>query len=321
MGSATLNGDKFSKATRFVRENNPFFALALLFIASAMLSDAFLTGRNITNLLRQYSGMGIISLGMLIVILTGGIDLSVGAMVAFTNVVVAQLLVASGYSLFVAATLTLLSAFAIGAVIGFLVAFKNMAPFIATLAAMTIAKGLSLIVSKGSSITIQNDLLLEFGSGRTVGIPNPVYLFALVVLVVFFALRFTSWGRIIKAIGSNEEAVRLAGIRVQWFKFSAYCVSAVFAGIAGIMATARTGIGTSLVGDGFELDAIAMCVIAGASLSGGRGTATKTVFGVFILGIIGNIMNLTRVPGYTQQVILGVIIILAVLFQDTRRNH
>jgi ribose transport system permease protein len=315
-----VSAGTFLKATgSTLIKHNTFIAFGLLFIVSVVLSDSFISVRNLTNILRQYSGMGILSLGMLMVILTGGIDLSVGAMVALTNVVMARCIAQLGYGLGLSVLITLLVALGIGASVGFLVAFRRMAPFVATLSAMTIAKGLSLIVSKGSAINVQDDLLTHFGSGYTLGIPNPVYLFGLIFLVVFFLLRFTAWGRLITAIGSNEEAVRLSGLRVSWYKFSVYCISGVFAGVAGIVNVARTAIGTSLVGDGFELDAIAMCVIAGASLSGGKGTATKTIFGVFILAIIGNIMNLTHVPGYTQQVIKGLIIVLAVLFQNSRK--
>jgi ribose transport system permease protein len=190
-----------------------------------------------------------------------------------------------------------------------------MAPFVATLALMTVARGFAFMISKGSPIITSNDLLSDFGSTYWFHVPVPVVLMFAIFILTWLVLRFTSFGRLVMAIGSNEDAVRLAGIRVGHYKFAVYAISGVLCSIAGVIATSRTGVGSPIVGEGMELDAIAAVVIGGASLTGGRGTALNTLLGVLVLGMIGNIMNLKNVPSYPQQVIQGLIIVFAVLLQ------
>ncbi|NLF75080.1 MAG: ABC transporter permease, partial [Chloroflexi bacterium] len=257
------------KAISFILRYNTIFVFLVMVIVSTMLSDVFLTERNIFNLLRQVSGLGIVSMGMLLVILTGGIDLSVGSIAALGSVLVAHFLREQplGPSLFLA----LGGGFLIGAASGILVANRNMAPFVATLALMTVARGFAYMVSKGSPIITNNDLLSDFGSSYWIRIPLPVFLMFAIFVITLLVLRFTAFGRIVMAIGSNESAVRLAGIRVGYYKFAVYAITGVLCAIAGIISTSRTGVGSPIVGTGMELDAIAAVVIGGASLSGGRG--------------------------------------------------
>ncbi len=301
------------KVISFLLRYNTIFVFLVMVIVSTMLSDVFLTERNIFNLLRQVSGLGIVSMGMLLVILTGGIDLSVGSIAALGSVLVAHFLREQplGPSLFLA----LGGGFLIGAASGILVANRNMAPFVATLALMTVARGFAYMVSKGSPIITNSDLLSDFGSSYWIRIPLPVFLMFAIFVITLLVLRFTAFGRIVMAIGSNESAVRLAGIRVGYYKFAVYAITGVLCAIAGIISTSRTGVGSPIVGTGMELDAIAAVVIGGASLSGGRGNAINTLLGVLVLGMIGNIMNLMNVPSYPQQVIQGLIIVAAVLLQ------
>ena len=291
-----------------------------MLIISSSVSDVFCTSRNISTLLRQVSGIGIISLGMLLVILTGGIDLSVGSIVALASVLCGIFLLVSHP--FIAIFLTITAGVLVGSLSGYLVSKQNMAPFIATLALMTIARGFGFIFSKGAPIILNESgsPLKEFGGGYVYGIPNPVLLMLFIFLLVFLILKYTVFGRLVVAIGSNEDAVRLSGIQVSIYKFLVYSISGGLAAIAGIISTSRTGVGSPIVGVGLELDAIAAVVIGGASLSGGKGTALNTLLGVFILGMIGNIMNLMNVPAYPQQVIKGVIIILAVLLQGIQKR-
>jgi len=297
---------------------NTILIFILMVMIASLISDAFMSQKNIFNLLRQVSGLGIIGMGMLIVILTGGIDLSVGAILAFCSVLIAYLLQTMSFAL--ALLLTVAAGFALGSISGILVAKGKMAPFVATLALMTISRGLAYILSKGSPIKADNAALSYFGSQYWLGIPLPVFLMLIIFVLAFLTLKFTVFGRMITAIGSNESAVVLAGVRVSKFKYMVYAISGALCALAGMISTSRTGVGSPVVGDGFELDAIASVVIGGASLNGGRGNALNTLFGVFILGMIGNIMNLMNVPGYPQQVIKGIIIIGAVLFQE-RMNH
>lgn len=309
---------RFQRAAGLLLEYSTVLIFVVMLGLAASLSDAFFTRQNIFNLLRQVAGLAGIALGMLLVILTAGIDLSVGSIAALASVLVAHFLGLIG--LVPALALSILAGTLCGAASGYLVAARNMAPFIATLAMMTIGRGFAFIISKGSPIIIADQRLNQFGSAYWLGVPAPVFVMLLIFGVVAFLLKYTVFGRMVTAIGSNEAAVRLAGVRTGWYKFAVYCISGAFCAVAGIISTSRTGVGSPIVGAGAELDAIAAVVIGGASLSGGKGTALNTLLGVLILGTIGNIMNLMNIPGYPQQVIKGAIIICAVLLQGYRRG-
>lgn len=293
--------------------------LLILIIISSMLSDAFFTQKNLSNLLRQISGTTIVSMGMLLVILTGGIDLSVGSVAALSGVLFAYL---DTFTVLPAALLlTFLCAALCGMISGYFSSFRNMAPFVVTLAMMSAARGVAYIVSRGTPIPVQSRLISIFGQGALFSVPFPVITALLVFLVIFFLLKFTSFGRLVQAIGSNETAVSLSGISVNYYKWMVYTISGFLCAFAGIISDGRTGVGSPIIGSGMEMDAIAACVIGGASLSGGRGTALNTLVGVLILGLIGNIMNLMNVAGYPQQVIKGIVIIAAVLLQGSRKEN
>lgn len=303
-------------ALKFLVKHNTIFIFILLVIFSALISDVFFTSVNLSNLLKQVSGIGIISIGMLLVILTGGIDLSVGSMVALLAVTFAILV--NVVILPVAILLTIIIGFALGSVSGYLVAYQKMAPFVATLALMTIARGLGFIYSKGSPITFKTpggEFMSNFANNSTLGIPNIAIVFFLIVILAMVLLRYNVFGRLIIAIGSNEEASRLSGIKVNKYKFLVYAISGALAATAAIIVASRTNLGSPNMGMAWELDAIAAVVIGGASLNGGKGTAINTLMGVLILGLIGNILNLLNVPSYPQQVVKGAIIIFAVLLQ------
>ena len=309
------------KVINFLLKYNTIFIFALLLIVFSLSSDVFFSERNVFNLLRQVAGIGIVSMGMLLVILTAGIDLSVGSIAALASVLSAYFLLS--VPLPIAIFLTVLTGVALGSVSGFLVCNRRMAPFIVTLAMMTIARGLAYIISRGAPILLTESgqaLQKNFGEAYFLRIPQPVILMFLIFIIVLLILKYTAFGRLVVAIGSNETAVRLSGVRVWFYKFMVYCISGGLAAIAGIISTSRTGVGSAKVGVGLELDAIAAVVIGGASLSGGKGTALNTLLGIFILGMIGNFMNLSNVPAYPQQVIKGLIIIFAVLFQGIQRR-
>ncbi|PLK68868.1 ABC transporter permease [Rhizobium sp. TH135] len=279
------------------------------------MSNVFLTERNIINVLRQSAGTSLMAVGMLFVILTRGIDLSVGSIAALGSVLSAILIEQYGTGLSVAGAL--LAGATCGLISGLLIALLKLPPFVTTLAMMTVARGLSLIVSTGKPIQMGDAgaLVTAFGSGSIAGIPFPVVLMAIVFLIAGVVLNYTRFGRLVKAIGSNVEAVRLSGIPVAFYTTAVYVISGVLAAAAGIVSSSRTGIGSANIGVGAELDAIAAVVIGGASLMGGRGGAFNTFIGVIVLGIIANMMNLARVPGYHQQVFMGCIIVGAMLLQ------
>jgi ribose transport system permease protein len=297
-----------------IKYNTEVIFLIMLFI-SAFFSDAFFTASNIFNLLRQVTPVGIISMGMLLVILTGGIDLSVGSVVAMSGVLVAFFTQLMDWpsSVF----LSLAAGLIVGMISGFFVAYQKMAPFIVTLALMTIVRGAGFIISKGAPIMVHEDelALVNFGSGYFLGLPDPAIVLFVVFGIVLVILRYNVFGRVVIAIGSNEEAVRLSGIKVQQYKFAVYMIAGVLSSLAGIMLVSRSSVGSPVMAVGMELDVIAAVVIGGASLKGGKGSALNTLLGVLILGMIGNIMNLKNVPAYPQQVIKGVIILFAVLLQ------
>ncbi len=299
----------------FVIEYNTILIFLIMLAISAMVSEAFFTYSNLYNLLRQVTPVGIISMGMLLVILTGGIDLSVGSIVAMVGVLCA--LFTHTMPLSMALLAALVCGILVGGLSGYLVAYHKMAPFIATLALMSIIRGLGFIFSKGAPVIVAESasVLTDFGSGSFLGLPNPGWVLIIVFVITAVLLKYNAFGRIVIALGSNEEAVRLSGLKVKAYKFSVYAIAGGLSAIAGIILTARTSVGAPVTGVAMELDVIAAVVIGGASLMGGRGSAINTLLGVLILGMIGNIMNLLTIPAYSQQVIKGLIIILAVLLQ------
>lgn len=311
---------------RFLIRNNSFLILILLFAISACLSGAFLSEGNLYNLLRQLTPLMLTSLGMLFVINTAGIDLSVGSIAGAAGlllpVVVLNLPFDGPFALAIAVIACLILGGVFGAVSGALVAFADLAPFIVTLAMLTVVRGITFMMTNGQPTALPSDgvvtdIVDSFGSDGLpfIGLPWPVVLAILAVAVFYFVMNHTTFGRMVVATGSNETAVRLAGMPVNRYKLLVYVISGVMAAFAGMVITSRTDTGTPSAGIGLELDAIASCVIGGALLSGGKGTVFNTVIGVLVLGLITNVMDLLSVPIYPQQIIKGLIIILAVLMQ------
>ncbi|WP_455648290.1 ABC transporter permease [Lonepinella koalarum] len=303
----------------FCLKHSTLMFFVLMLIVARILTDRFYSMENITNVLRQSVPLGIVALGLFFVILTGGIDLSVGSIMALVSVSIALLM--PEYGLWGSLIFGLLVGAIIGAAAGGLVSYFKIAPFVATLAMMTIARGLSLIVSKGQPVFINDDSFTTIGTAYFLGFPVLFYILVVCFLLVFFVFKKTVFGRLVVSIGSNETATRFAGIQVERYKFLVYVICGVACALAGILSTTRTGVGSPVFGIGFELDAIAAVVVGGASLSGGKGTVTNTLIGVLILSIISNLMNLLNIPGYNQQVVKGGIIILAVLLESLRTKQ
>ena len=318
MNDSSAHGKKKINWGALLKNNIAVIVMLVLLIVSSMLSDVFFTPRNIFNLLRQLTPPTLLAMGMLFVIMTGGIDLSVGSVVAMSSVFTAHFM--KTYGLVEALLLVILIAAAFGAFNGYLVAGRRLAPFVVTLAGMTIARGIAYIVSRGQPTRITNNTLLNFAIDSFAGIPSIVWLAISVVVFLAIVQRYTVFGRFVQAIGSNETAVTLSGINASFNKISVYVMSSVLAAMGGIVIASRVGLGTPLAGQMMELDAIAAVVIGGASLSGGRGTVINTLMGVLVLGMIGNIMNLLNVASYPQQVLKGVIILIAVLLQADRKS-
>ena len=312
---------------------NAILILLVLIIVSASISEHFLTWRNITNVLLQQVPYLIISMGVMLTIMTAGIDLSVAAVSGVGNVMVAIIITNWGKTslgmLFVGIVIAIAMGAAIGALNGILIGKLRMAPFIVTLAMMSAGQGLAYMLTGGAQIQLKADIVAAnalnwFGSARDpLLMPVAVYLAVLVVLVFWFIMRFTPFGRMVLAVGSNEAAVRLAGINVTKYKLIVYIISGSLAALAGVFAAGRTALGApSFSTSDYALTTVAACVIGGVALEGGKGTVIFTVVGVLILALITNIMNLLGVASYPQLIIKGAIIILAIFLSKLgQKSH
>ncbi|MXQ55039.1 ribose ABC transporter permease [Shimazuella sp. KC615] len=285
----------------------------IITIVSALSSD-FLTINNLLNVLRQVSINALIAFGMTFVILTGGIDLSVGSMLALSSAMVAQLM-AKGVDFVPALLIGVIGGAIMGAFNGLMITKGKVAPFIATLASLTIFRGFTLVFTNGSPITgMNNDLSFQmFGKGYLFGIPIPVVTMLVVFAILLFVLRKTVFGRQTYAIGGNEEASILAGIKVDRVKVVIYSISGALSALAGIILISRLNSADPNAGASYELDAIAAVVLGGTSLSGGKGSILGTLIGALIIGVLNNGLNLLNVSPFYQLVVKGFVILLAVL--------
>ncbi len=295
---------------RIWRRVGVFAALILLVIAASMLSDRFLSVPNLLNILRQVAIVGILAIGMTFVILTKGIDLSVGSLLGISVVLYAGLL--ENYSMVVAIPVGLGAAMLAGLVNGIGVAWARIPPFIMTLGMLSFARGLAFIYTGGTPIPILNESFYDLGNGYLAGIPIPSLILLAVLAVSAIVLSLTAFGRSVYGIGSNEEAARLSGVPVNFYKILVYVISGLVSGLAGLVYASQLSIGTPIAGQGYELDAIAAVVVGGTSLFGGKGTVAGTFVGTLIIGVLANILNLTGVDPYVQQLFKGALIVIAV---------
>ena len=298
---------------------NTVVVLLVIFAFFALASDSFLKPTNLMNVLRQISINGIIATGMTLVILTGGIDLSVGAVVALASVIAAMIANEANAAWWISILAAIAVATFVGLISGIFISFFHLAPFIMTLAMMTIARGLAFTFSEGKPISGVHKAFLVIGKGDLLGVPIPVWILAVVVVITFILLKNVPLGRYIYAVGGNERAARVSGINIRVVKLAVYVIAGFFTGVASVVLTSRLSAGLPQVAEGYELDAIAAVVIGGTSLMGGSGGMLGTITGVLIIGFINNGMDLLNVASYPQQIIKGIVIILAVLI-DSMRN-
>ena len=300
--------------TSFMEKIIPFIGQILLIIVVSILNPSFLDLSNLLNLLRQISINGLIAFGMTFIILTGGIDLSVGSILALSSAFIA-LMITSGVDPIIALIIGVLIGFVLGAVNGLLVTKGNMAPFIATLATMTIFRGLTLVITDGNPITNLGDsyLFQLFGKGYFIGIPVPAVTMIIVFVILLIILQKTTFGRHTYAIGGNEVAAKISGIKVNKIKILIYGISGLMSALAGGILTSRLNSAQPTAGTSYELDAIAAVVLGGTSLTGGKGRIVGTLIGVLIIGVLNNGLNLLGVSSFYQQVVKGVVILIAVL--------
>ena len=276
-------------------------------------SDRFLTPSNLMNIAVQTSIIAIIAIGMTFVILTAGIDLSVGSVVALCGALAAGLAVRQELGTFTGIGLALLAGAAVGVINGLLVVRGKMPPFVATLSTLAIARGLTLVYTEGRPISGIDERFTFLGSGEILGIATPVIVLAIVFVIAYIVLRSTRFGNYVYATGGNEEVSRLAGVRTSIITLSVYIISGFLAALGGVLLVARLWSAQPNAAVGLELDAIAAPVLGGVSLFGGVGNVTGALVGAFILGILSNGLNLMGVPSFWQQVIKGVVLILAVM--------
>lgn len=290
----------------------PLAGLLVVSTMMALASPNFLSVDNLLNVLRQVSIVGILAVGMTFVILTGGIDLSVGAVMAFVGTISSGLIVNSGLPAELALALGLLLGLGIGLANGLLVAWGRMPSIIVTLATMGMARGLALIYSGGYPISGIPSWMSWFGIGRIGIVPVPVIVMLVIYAVAWLVLERTAFGRHVYAIGGNETAARLSGVKTHMVKLAVYGISGLTAALAAVVLTGRLMSGQPNAGNGFELDAIAAVVLGGTAISGGRGLIIGTLIGAVLLGILNNGLNLMGINPYLQDVIKGAIILLAI---------
>ncbi|MEP6826668.1 MAG: ABC transporter permease [Aestuariivirga sp.] len=298
-----------------------FLAVVFACIFLSFATDSFATPKNLYNITRNVTFVGIIALGMTMVIITGGIDLSVGSVLCLCSMVLGVVMHA-GYSIEIGIAAAILSALAVGAFHGILIAYIGLPPFVVTLGTLSIARSLAMVAS-GNTVVFEfgpdHQKLLALGGGAWVfGIANPVLYMIVLALITGFVLRWTRFGRYLYAIGGNEHAATLTGVPVKQIKVAVYMISSLTAGIAGIVQTGWLGAITTNIGTGLELQVIAAAVIGGAALVGGSGTAIGALIGAALIEIIRNSLGLLGINAFWQGVFIGSAILIAVLFDRVR---
>lgn len=298
------------------------FFIFCIFLAFA--NPYFLKEKNLVNVLKQTSINGLLSIGMTFVILTGGIDLSVGSILAFCGVVGASFVSSAVggvvQSTGIAIVVSILAGIALGSFNGLLIAKWKVPPFVVTLGMLSMARGFTFIYTDGMPIPNIAKSFLIIGQGDIAGIPVPVIIFAFIFIIAWIVLYKTRFGRYVYAVGGNEKSAKVSGVNTRLIIFFTYLISGMLAAVGGLILTARTTAGLPQAGTSYELDAIAAVVIGGTSLTGGQGELVGTIFGALIIGVINNGLDLMGVSSYYQQVIKGAIIIGAVLLDSLRKE-
>jgi ribose transport system permease protein len=297
-----------------MKKSGSLIGLVVLFVVIACLNSSFIDPGNLKNLLRQVSINALISFGMTFVILTGGIDLSVGSILALSSALMGSFIVGGLDPIFGIVLACLIGA-ALGAVNGLVITYGKVAPFIATLATMTIFRGMTLVYTNGNPISglTENEAFLNFGQGYFLELPVPAVMMLIMFGILYFILHKTPLGRKTYAVGGNEKVSYIAGIKINRIKIFAYTITGMLCGMAGAILTSRLNSAQPTAGTGYELDAIAAVVLGGTSLSGGKGRIVGTLVGALIIGTLNNGLNILNVSSFYQQVVKGIVILLAVL--------
>lgn len=304
---------------KYLQDYGSFIALILLIIAISIISPDFRTINNFLSLLRQSAINGLIAFGMTCIILTGGIDLSVGSILALTSIICAHT-IKLGLPAPLAMLVALIFGIILGVISGLMVTKSRLQPFIATLITMTGYRGLTMIISGGKPISRlgNNFLLNHIGKGSFLGIPTPVWILIVFFAIFLFVLKKTVFGRQIYATGSNANAAELAGININKTKLIVYATSGFMSALSGLILVSRLGSAQPTLGEGYELDAIAAVALGGTSMTGGRGKITGTLIGILIIAVLNNGLNIIGVSSYYQDVVKALVIFLAVVSDRNR---
>lgn len=293
-------------------------ALIVLVLGLAIASPMFLSGSNLMGILRQAAVYVIMGLGMSFVMMTGGVDLSQGSLLALVGVVAASIVENVG-----SIPLAILAAIAVGVVVGTVngtvISCLKIPPFIMTLGTMYLCRGITLVITRATPITVTNNTFKWIGAGTLVGLPVPVYIFAVAAIVGQFILSYTATGRFVLAVGSNREAARLSGIKTRWNECKVYIISGIMVAIAGVVYVARLGAAQATAGQSYEMEAVAASVLGGTSVLGGEGSIIGTVLGAIVVAIVRNAMVLLEISTYYQQVVTGAVILIAVIIDVQRK--
>ncbi len=322
----TTAGKAPNRLLSVIWELRIIIAFVVLCIVLSFASEYFLRQQNLINVLRQVSVNGLLSIGMTFIILTGGIDLSVGSMLAFGGVVAASF-ASSAFTIvpqvhpLVAIFLGLLAGTLLGALNGLVISKIRVTPFIMTLGMLSIGRGLTFIYSNGMPITNLDTSFLQIGQGYLWFLPMPVVVFIVVLVLAWIVLYRMKFGRYVFAVGGNARSARISGINTGFIIFMVYVISGFLSSLGGILLTARTSAGLPQAGVSYELDAIAAVVIGGTSMTGGKGSLLGTLMGVLIIGVINNGLDLLGVSSYYQQVVKGLIIVGAVMLDYFQADH
>ncbi|WP_411063295.1 ribose ABC transporter permease [Vibrio rotiferianus] len=322
MSKPNETGSKKLFTKEWLIEQKSLIALLFLIVVVSFLNPNFFTVDNILNILRQTSVNAIIAVGMTLVILTAGIDLSVGSVLALCGAFAASM-IALEVPVLIAVPTALFAGAALGAISGIIIATGKVQAFIATLVTMTLLRGVTMVYTDGRPIstgfTDTADAFAWFGTGYALGIPVPVWLMVIVFAAAWYLLNHTRFGRYVYALGGNESATRLSGINVDRVKIGVYAICGMLAALAGIIVTSRLSSAQPTAGMGYELDAIAAVVLGGTSLMGGKGRIMGTLIGALIIGFLNNALNLLDVSSYYQMIAKAVVILLAVLVDNKNK--
>lgn len=306
---------------KFIKNQKMLMVFLLLFILSSIVSPLFFTFVNLTNLLMQISVYGVISCGLIFVIINGDFDISVGAVMTLSSLL--SVIIINVIGIIPALLIMIAMGFVIGLINGLLVSKLKIHSFVVTLAGMAFYRGIAFIVSDGNSVICKNTMFNEISNGKLLGIPNLILIFLLLIVVAEFVLKKTTYGRNVCAVGGNKEVAMYTGVKVTFNKTSTFVLSGIAACLAGFLLASRLNTGTPNYGEDAALYVIAAIVLGGTSLNGGRGGAVKTLIGLLILGLVTNALNMMNVFSYYQLAIRGLLLILIIAvdrFYQNRRS-